>query len=151
MDETVKVLEEEHGAKCRCAPCKKTRSRALRLARFFNISLDDYASILAGQGGVCAVCHRPPKDGKSLAVDHCHKTGLIRGALCSFCNRAIGVFRDDLERFERTAAYLRAPPATAALGAPRYGIKGRTSNKIKTIRRLNPELFPPKPSRKTTR
>ena len=50
----------------------------------------DYAALLAAQGGVCAICGRPPKQGgRKLHVDHDHRTGRIRGLLCFTCNRYI--------------------------------------------------------------
>jgi hypothetical protein len=103
---------------------------------FFNITADEYDSILASQGGVCAICQHPPKN-QRLAVDHDHKTGLVRGLLCLACNKAMGMLRDDSERIRRAADYVDSPPASAALGGPRYGIKGRVTNKAATRRRLN--------------
>lgn len=126
---------------------KKEQARARRLKRFFNITPEEYEIMLAYQGGLCAICKNTPKTVR-LSVDHNHKDRTIRGLLCAFCNRAVGVFRDDAERFERTVEYLRDPPATKALGGPRYGIKGRTTSKMKTIRKLNPELFD-KPKKKS--
>lgn len=42
------------------------------------------------QGNKCAVCGKPftPRDGPVL--DHCHRTGFIRGALHNSCNGAEG-------------------------------------------------------------
>ena len=126
-----------------CKTCHSEYQREKRLKKLFNLSLEEYDQILARQNGCCAICKQPPKPPKfrKLSVDHDHKTGLVRGLLCSFCNRALGVFRDNLERFMNTVTYLQAPPATAALGAPRFGIKGRVSNKAKTMKKLNPDLF----------
>ena len=44
---------------------------------------------------------------KSLAVDHCHKTGKIRGPLCGKCNKGIGMFDDNLELLQKTLLYLQ--------------------------------------------
>jgi hypothetical protein len=48
----------------------------------------DYEALLAAQGGVCALCGKPPKT-RRLSVDHDHKTGTVRGLLCFRCNRAL--------------------------------------------------------------
>jgi len=54
------------------------------------LTLDDYERLLAAQGGVCAICKRPPKQGgRRLHVDHDHSTGSVRGLLCFICNRYI--------------------------------------------------------------
>lgn len=125
-----------------CKQCHSAYQRVLILKRLFNLTPDDYETLLRAQGGVCYICRQPPKS-RRLAVDHDHHTGLIRGLLCSFCNRAISVFRDNEERLQRAVDYLKNPPATAALGAPRYGLKGRTTNKAATRDRLNRNrLFP---------
>lgn len=62
--------------------------RRARLKRLFGITWEQYDQMLSSQGGVCALCGDPPK-GKRLAVDHDHKTGKVRGLLCSFCNHRI--------------------------------------------------------------
>jgi hypothetical protein len=39
----------------------------------------------------CDSCGKSQEEnGKRLAIDHCHDTGLIRGALCCGCNKAEG-------------------------------------------------------------
>ena len=45
---------------------------------------------------------------KRLAVDHCHKTGKIRGLLCSTCNLMIGNAYDNPEILRSGANYLEA-------------------------------------------
>ena len=43
----------------------------------YGMSMDDYASLVARQGGVCAICERQPAE--RLCVDHSHATGKVRG------------------------------------------------------------------------
>ena len=69
--------------------------------------------MLAEQDGKCANCRRPPeqvhrKSGKvrDLAVDHCHETKAVRGLLCTDCNMAIGLLRDDPALLRAAADYL---------------------------------------------
>lgn len=123
-----------------CRPCAQVTAREGTLRRQFRITPGEYDQLLAHQDGACAICLQPPKS-RRLAVDHDHKTGLIRGLLCAFCNRAVGLFRDDMDRFTRVVTFMTAPPATAALGEPRYGLRGRVTNKAKTKRKMNPDLF----------
>jgi hypothetical protein len=82
--------------------------RNYNLVRKFGITLEQYNEMLEAQGGVCAVCHKPPKVGaKAHAVDHDHKTGEIFGLLCFGCNhRLIGRIRDPV-LFQRAGEYLK--------------------------------------------
>lgn len=84
---------------------KDTRRNQL-LLKNFGITLKDYTEMLTSQNGVCAICFRvdPPR---SLAVDHCHKTGKIRGLLCRACNVSIGLLEDDEKRLKRAIRYLK--------------------------------------------
>ena len=61
--------------------------------------------MLSNQSGHCAICIN--KDKRKLAVDHCHKTGKIRGLLCSNCNQGLGMFKDNLDFLGRARNYLR--------------------------------------------
>jgi hypothetical protein len=63
-------------------PRKPTRAKAL------GVSNDEYARLLAAQGGHCALCPNTPKT-RRLHVDHDHATGRVRGLLCYRCNRAL--------------------------------------------------------------
>jgi hypothetical protein len=74
------------------------------------LTIEEYEERLTAQGGVCAICGRPPNPKRRFAVDHNHKTGQTRGLLCWICNlKVLG----RLERFmsfatlARIAAYLR--------------------------------------------
>jgi len=79
-----------------------------KLQNHYGLSLEDYRAMEISQNGVCKICYGPPGGRiKRLCVDHCHKTGKIRGLLCSKCNRAIGMLGDDPETIERASLYLR--------------------------------------------
>ena len=85
---------------------KGIANRKSHLKRKFGISLEEYDAMLAEQGGVCAVCSRPPTPGISLHVDHDHGTGRIRGLLCFRCNNALGDLEDDPALLRAAAHYL---------------------------------------------
>lgn len=94
---------------CRtCVNAKQKRHNARhRLLKQYGMRPDDYDRLLAEQGGVCAICGTEPTPNRRLAVDHCHEGGQVRGLLCTGCNVAIGHMRDDADRLEAAAAYLR--------------------------------------------
>ena len=65
--------------------------------REYGITLEEYNAMTVQQGSVCAICKQQETKERNgvryrLAVDHCHKTGKIRGLLCFPCNSAIGKF-----------------------------------------------------------
>ncbi len=69
----------------------------------------DYARLLARQRGVCAICGGAnPEGGRRLAIDHCHKTRVVRGLLCDTCNRSIGLLKDDPRAMRAAANYVES-------------------------------------------
>lgn len=93
----------------------RRRDRAWHLAKRYGITVAAYEELLRSQGGCCAICGtlepvpvRGVSSGFSLAVDHDHKTGAIRGLLCSPCNLGIGSLADDPERLRRAVRYLES-------------------------------------------
>lgn len=82
---------------------RANREKVLR--REFGISLEEYQAMHDTQGGVCAICGMA-ETGKTLAVDHCHTSGKIRGLLCGRCNPAVGFLRESPELARELAAYL---------------------------------------------
>ena len=99
--------------------------RRLRLKNHFGISLEEYDALLAKQNGVCAICKK--KSARSLCVDHCHATGLIRGLLCNRCNGGLAFFKDDPARMRKATAYLKASRAAhLANASPTPAHSGRS-------------------------
>lgn len=97
----------------RLLPHAKAKEIAIHRERAYGITAEEYAALLDGQGGLCAVCSRPEtakRRGivKTLAVDHDHDTGAIRGLLCTKCNTAIGLLDDSEERIAALARYMAA-------------------------------------------
>src|SRR5215470_1693407 len=86
----------------------QSKYRRTYLLRRYGITLEEYDRLLALQNGVCAICEQKPKGRRFLCVDHCHRTGRVRGLLCTRCNVAIGLFEDNPEYTEATTVYLRA-------------------------------------------
>lgn len=85
---------------------KRISDRKSYLKRKFGITPERYDAMLAAQGGVCAICGRPPNSGAALHIDHDHRTNRIRGILCFRCNNALGDLDDDPDRLMAAAMYL---------------------------------------------
>lgn len=82
------------------------------LFRKFGITLATYRIMLSHQSGVCALCKKPEtivikKRVSSLAVDHCHKTGKIRGLLCFRCNIWLSLVDDVPGILKEVTGYLK--------------------------------------------
>ena len=117
LTEFQKKANAKDGLHPNCKTCKQARERALRspeysrrsnLKRNFNITPEEYDTMLAKQDGVCAICKQTETSKRTtfLAVDHCHTTGTIRGLLCNNCNRGIGLLKDSPELLQAAKDYL---------------------------------------------
>ena len=51
----------------------------------------------------CSICGKT--DGV-MNIDHCHATNKVRGWLCPEHNRALGLFRDNIEHLQKAINYL---------------------------------------------
>lgn len=97
--------------KKRLAYRESGRQRDSHYRRKYGISLNAYDELSANQLGLCLICCERG-GARTLVVDHCHRTGVVRGLLCSKCNTAIGLLGDDHKTILAAAAYVeRASPA----------------------------------------
>jgi|APCry1669188879_1035177.scaffolds.fasta_scaffold02054_10 hypothetical protein len=122
------LTEFYKAARCYHGKCKKcfiahqqknydpVKNRETNLKRLYGITLDDYDRMLVEQKGVCKLCGTSDPGGRQSGrgkvnvffVDHCHKSGNVRGLLCNTCNRAIGQVKENIDFFENAIAYLKA-------------------------------------------
>jgi hypothetical protein len=101
-----------------CRACASARQHEAMVAKTYGITGDDYEALLERQGGKCAICRARPKS-KRLAVDHNHKTGAVRGLLCSRCNHdLLGSAWDSLAMAVALWHYMDTPPAGGAWVPP---------------------------------
>lgn len=118
------------------AQCRQTAERTARLMANFGLTEDEYAAILEEQGGVCAICGKPPKEDRRLAVDHDHTTMAVRGLLCYMDNKIILGARTT-EQLIKAAQYVTDPPANRALG--RVALAPKTTVKKRRRKRKKPQ------------
>lgn len=85
----------------------REKNRRYKVKTKYGISLGDYDALLESQGGVCALCGTDTPGGRGrFNIDHDHQTGKIRGVLCSPCNLAIGLVKEDTLILYRMIDYL---------------------------------------------
>jgi len=104
--------------------CADTAHATAYLKRNYGITWNDYTVMLDRQHGVCAICCREgfvmgPSHKVKLVVDHCHRTGRIRGLLCHNCNRALGLLQDNTEAIGRARRYLEGATTIPAGSTPK--------------------------------
>jgi len=75
-----------------------------RLFLRYGITISDFKNMEKQQGYVCAICKQKPKT--TFHVDHCHSTGKVRGLLCSSCNMALGLLKDNKMFLSQAIDYL---------------------------------------------
>lgn len=73
--------------------------------RSYGITVEEYDDMLESQGGGCYICGVGPV-GRALDIDHDHRTGKVRGLLCSNHNRALGLLGDDPDLLLAAHTYL---------------------------------------------
>jgi hypothetical protein len=108
-----------------CKPCASKRATEWnknnkdkfffnRIKAQYGITKSQYLSLLEQQDNKCAVCNNEEtvknnwnkEKTRNLAIDHCHKTGIIRGLLCYRCNVTLGKVEDSPELLRNLADYL---------------------------------------------
>lgn len=102
---------------CNSCTRKRTRgqTRGQRVMETYGLTLTEVAEVFAAQGFVCAICQG--KRPGNLDIDHCHKTGVIRGLCCRRCNRRLlPAALDNVAILLRAIEYLNHPPAVQVLG-----------------------------------
>lgn len=99
---------------------KKTTREGRRermLLEKYQLTLEQYQTILKLQNGLCKICKNPQrtKSRTYLSVDHDHKCcpgpiscgKCIRGLLCDSCNQAIGLLLEDPEIIVQALEYIK--------------------------------------------
>lgn len=115
--------------KNRCIECLKRQAKEYRsnnpiaeksrkLLYYYGIDIEKYYEKLAAQNGKCNICAKHYTEVGTLAVDHDHNClnmhddrraceKCLRDLLCQDCNRAIGLFEENIEFLENAVKYIK--------------------------------------------
>lgn len=100
-----------------CRDCERSRVRERVYFLTRGITTAQRNEMLAAQGGKCLCCGSEESGSKKgWHVDHCHRTGAIRGVLCANCNVALGHVDDSIEKLQMLINYLKS-----------HGVEGATT------------------------
>lgn len=110
--EFIKKINEanrERRKKYYSCPERKRKYKDRNLRYTFGISIEQYEEMLRLQNGKCKICGNLKGSNfhDYLSVDHCHKSGKIRGLLCGQCNVGLGSFRDNTKFLNLAINYLK--------------------------------------------
>ena len=92
-----KASKRKDGHHSWCKDCTKLAARTRYVYTTYGITTEDYDEMRESQGYACKLCgiNETESSGKGLLhIDHCHRTGKVRGLLCSNCNTALGLLQD---------------------------------------------------------
>lgn len=80
-----------------------------RRCQKYGITLKQYRKLFKLQNGVCAICKitlgETPWHG--AYIDHCRRTGKVRGLLCINCNLLLGHAKDKVNTLREAIKYLK--------------------------------------------
>lgn len=88
------------------------RKREKWLKHKYNITYKQYEDMYIAQDKKCAICKcdiyidKRDNSHTTACIDHCHKTGRIRGLLCNHCNRALGLLKEDKNIIRNMEKYI---------------------------------------------
>lgn len=74
-----------------------------KLSYRYKVSVEEMDHFISTKENTCEICKKESK----LVVDHCHSSGQLRGWLCSPCNIALGLLKDDCTSMRSAIRYLR--------------------------------------------
>ncbi len=92
-----RMTKISNGVNRQCNSCKKTKS----LDDFYPDAKRKYHTC-RDCTSLCLICGRE----RNLVVDHEHKSGKVRGLLCSGCNTGLGLFDENPVLFDKAKEYV---------------------------------------------
>lgn len=103
-----KRSQESYNPKRRANAHKYAKqNREWRLKTKYGITIQQYEEMFDAQDRKCGICETNKSDTQgAFVIDHCHATGEIRGILCSYCNKSLGMFKDSVDTLNKAVVYL---------------------------------------------
>lgn len=87
----------------RAAQRERPKEYAREIKRQYRLTPEGFQELVRLANGKCEICGVETKP----HVDHCHRSGVVRGMLCRNCNTGIGYLRDRIDLLQNAIRYLR--------------------------------------------
>jgi protein-arginine kinase activator protein McsA len=100
----IEYPKQSNAKQGRSTVCKACKVEKMQI-RLFGMTTKDALKITK----VCHICNIKLSN-TIVCIDHDHKTGQVRGILCTGCNTAIGKLGDSISGLKRAVNYLKKPP-----------------------------------------
>ncbi len=78
-----------------------------RLKSKYGIDLIQKQFMYDNQNGLCKLCDDPLPEMRKSCVEHCHRTGTIRGLVHNECNIFIGIVENNPNTIRNVSTYLK--------------------------------------------
>lgn len=98
------------GLRKECRECASLRCRST----IYKISYDECKARCSRSA--CEICMKSFELPRDKHIDHCHRTGAVRGTLCGNCNRMLGAALDRPDVLIAAANYLRERSGGVKIG-----------------------------------
>ena len=108
-------VRRKDGLKIWCKTCSSKWNMNYHYKRKYGLTKEQVDQMHEDRNFKCDICNgsqQPRQVGKTgffsdkLAVDHCHKTGKVRGLLCNVCNTFLGAVKDDIKILKTMINYI---------------------------------------------
>lgn len=83
------------------------RMKFQRIKKKYGLTKEEYYKLLNDQMNMCAICEIFLNNEVKVDVDHDHKTGKVRGILCTNCNSMLAHAKDDINTLMSGIKYLK--------------------------------------------
>jgi hypothetical protein len=82
--------------------------KKLKMFKTYGLTFGEYEKMLQDQEFKCKTCliHFSTIPAKQVHIDHCHKSGKVRGILCHRCNISLGTIKENIQTLKNMIIYL---------------------------------------------
>lgn len=77
--------------------------REYKLKTKYGLTTEQFSAMIVEQNSSCKICNATLDKPQ---IDHCHKTGKVRGLLCRSCNTSLGLLKENTDTLRSMINYI---------------------------------------------